>query len=100
MTGRRGGSSSDHSPATLAALPAWKREADFLFVQASFDIEQLLRWRESVSFDGNVFAGVLVMASAGMAKTLAQATSQIEVPEALLEELEKDPEAGIDRPVH
>jgi len=81
----------------LAALPAWKRQADFLLVQASFDLEQLLRWRESVSFDGKVFAGVLVVASVDMAKTLAQATSQIEVPATLLGELEKNPQAGVDR---
>lgn len=81
----------------LTALPAWKRDADFLLVQASFDLEQLLRWRESVRFDGKVFAGVLVVASTNMAKTLAQATNQIDVPHALLDELEKNPEAGIDR---
>lgn len=81
----------------LAALPAWKREADFLLVQASFDLAELLRWRESVSFDGKVFAGVLVVASPGMAKALAQATNQIDVPGTLLEELESRPDAGIDR---
>ncbi len=64
----------------LAPLPDWKREADFLFIQASFNLESLLRWRESVSFDGKIFAGVLVVASHGMAKTLAEATNQIELP--------------------
>jgi methylenetetrahydrofolate reductase (NADPH) len=43
----------------LAPLPEWKREADFLFDQASFDLEELLRWRESPSFGGKVFASVL-----------------------------------------
>jgi 5,10-methylenetetrahydrofolate reductase len=81
----------------LAPLPAWKREADFLFVQASFDLEGLLRWRESLDFGGKIFAGVLVVASQGMAKTLAEATGQIELPEALLDELAQDPDAGVDR---
>lgn len=81
----------------LAPLPAWKQEADFLFVQASFDLDTLLRWREALRFDGKVFAGVLVVASAGMAKTLTEATSQIELPPALLDRLDRDPEAGVDR---
>jgi 5,10-methylenetetrahydrofolate reductase len=81
----------------LAPLPDWKREADFLFVQASFDLEGLLRWRESLSFDGKIFAGVLVVASQGMAKTLAEATGQIELPTTLLDELAGDPDAGVDR---
>ncbi len=81
----------------LAPLPEWKREADFLFVQASFDLEGLLRWRESLSFGGKVFAGVLVVASQSMAKTLAETTNQIEVPKTLLAELAGDPDAGVIR---
>jgi methylenetetrahydrofolate reductase (NADPH) len=88
---------SGHGPFRLVPLPDWKREADFLFVQASFDLEALLRWRESLTFDGRIFAGVLVIASQGMAKTLAEATSQIELPETLLDELEGNPDAGVDR---
>jgi 5,10-methylenetetrahydrofolate reductase len=80
----------------LAPLPRWKQEADFVFVQASFDIERLLRWREQLHFDGQVFAGVLVVASAGMAKTLAEATNQIELPCALLEVLRDDRDAGVE----
>jgi methylenetetrahydrofolate reductase (NADPH) len=81
----------------LAPLPAWKRSADFLFVQASFDLAGLLRWRESLRFDGQVFAGVLVVASIGMAKTLAEATGEIDLPEALLHDLDQNPDAGVDR---
>lgn len=80
----------------LSALPTWKRQADFLFVQASFDLGVLLRWRDSLRFDGPVFAGVLVVASVGMAKTLNDATSQIDLPASLLERLETDPDAGVD----
>src|ERR671910_2659333 len=36
----------------LAPLPSWKREADFVFVQVSFSIGALLRWRETIDFDG------------------------------------------------
>jgi 5,10-methylenetetrahydrofolate reductase len=81
----------------LAPLPQWKQDADFLFVQASFDVEALLAWRDSLSFDGKVFAGVLVVASTGMAKTLAETTGQIDLPEDLLDELANNPDAGVDR---
>jgi 5,10-methylenetetrahydrofolate reductase len=80
----------------LGALPPWKQEADFLFVQASFDVEALLRWRNELSFDGKVFAGVLVIASPTMAKSLAEATGQIELPRPLLEALDNDKDAGVD----
>jgi 5,10-methylenetetrahydrofolate reductase len=93
---------ANHGPFTvgvtsrLTPLPTWKQEADFVFVQASFDVDLLLRWRESLRFEGQVFAGVLVVASAGMAKTLADATGQIELPEALLDQLDENPDAGVD----
>jgi 5,10-methylenetetrahydrofolate reductase len=81
----------------LKPLPAWKADADFLFVQASFDLGDLLRWRGSLDFDGAVYAGVLVVANAGMAKTLLQATDQIEIPADLLTDLAADPDAGVER---
>lgn len=45
----------------LQPLPSWKAAADFLFVQVGFDLEKLLAWRDTVSFDGNVYAGVMVL---------------------------------------
>ena len=80
-----------------APLPDWKHEADFLLVQASFDLEGLLRWRESLRFEGKVLAGVLVIASIGMARQLAEATDQIELPQDLLVDLARNPDAGVDR---
>lgn len=80
----------------LAPPPAWKLEADFLFVQASFDIEELTRWRESLRFSGKVFAGVLVVASVGMAERLAAATSEIDLPDSLLWDFSRSRDAGVD----
>ncbi len=80
----------------MVPLPAWKREADFLFVQAAFDLEALLEWRSTVDFEGPVYAGVLVVASIGMAKTLREATDQIEIPSSLLGRLEVDDDAGVE----
>ncbi|MFZ0667203.1 MAG: hypothetical protein WAM97_15735 [Acidimicrobiales bacterium] len=80
----------------LAPLPAWKGESDFLFVQASFDLGNLLRWRESIDYGGKVYAGIIVVASAVMAKDLAAATNQIDMPDKLLEDLDSDRDAGVD----
>lgn len=93
---------ADHGPFSvgvttrMTTLPDWKREADFLFVQASFDLDALMRWRDTIDFDGRVFSGVLVIASPGMAKTLSEATNQIDVPIDLLDRLVISSDAGID----
>jgi methylenetetrahydrofolate reductase (NADPH) len=57
----------------LRPVPPWKAAADFTFVQVSFSVDALLRWRESASVQVPVYAGVMVLASAGMARTLASA---------------------------
>ena len=79
-----------------SALPEWKRQADFLVVQMSFDIEELANWRATLDFDGPVFAGILVLASAKMARNIAIAVPQVAIPESLIEALEDDPDAGVD----
>src|SRR5947209_8869181 len=48
----------------LKPLPPWKRAADFLFVQVSFDLQLLLAWRDTVEFGGSVSAGVVALSSA------------------------------------
>jgi 5,10-methylenetetrahydrofolate reductase len=54
----------------FAPLPEWKRTADFCFLQIGFDVDAMVRWRESVSFDGAVYAGIIVLASPAMARKL------------------------------
>jgi 5,10-methylenetetrahydrofolate reductase len=80
----------------LRPLPNWKREADFLFVQVSFSVELLLRWRDELDFDGPVFAGVLVPSSPAMARKLSAEVPQLAVPPALIDALELDVDAGVD----
>lgn len=80
----------------LGPVPAWKDEADFLFAQVCFSWDQLLRWREAVSFDGPVYAGVMVVASAGMGRKLSADIPQLAVPEWLLARLAEDPSAGVE----
>jgi methylenetetrahydrofolate reductase (NADPH) len=80
----------------LRGMPPWKRVADFVFGQMSFSVEAQLRWRESVSLDVPVYAGVMVLASATMARRLAAAIPDIDIPEALVERVAQDRGAGVD----
>ncbi len=68
-------------------LPDWKRPADFVCTQVSFDDEAVARWRERVGFDGRVYAGVIVLASVSMADRLADLIPGFTVPEAVRRDL-------------
>src|SRR6185437_6478086 len=80
----------------LRPVPAWKAAADFVLVQVSFSVEALLRWRESTGVQVPVYAGVMVLASAGMARRLAAAIPDIEIPRGLVDAVEHDRDAGVD----
>lgn len=80
----------------LRTPPAWKLEADFLFVQMSFSLDALLRWREAVRIDVPVYAGVLVLASAAMAKRLTADIPTIDIPGELIDAVEADRAAGVE----
>lgn len=79
----------------LTALPPWKQQADFLFVQVTFDLPRLLEWRSNLDFDGPVYAGVMVVASAAMAAKLSAEVPQLAVPQSVTDELAADPAAGV-----
>ena len=79
----------------LRALPPWKSEADFVLTQVSYSLGALLRWRESVSPRGPVYAGVMVLASAKMAENLAAAIPDIDIPDQLVDDVERDRDAGV-----
>ncbi len=80
----------------LKRIPSWKLDADFLFVQVAFSLDDLLAWRETVDFDGPIFAGVMVPASAAMARKLSATIPELAVPDHLISALESDPDAGVD----
>jgi methylenetetrahydrofolate reductase (NADPH) len=82
--------------AGLGSLPAWKREADFLFVQMGFSLEPLLRWRERIELSVPVYAGVMVLASVGMARMLAARIPDIAIPGELVDAVGRDPDAGVE----
>jgi methylenetetrahydrofolate reductase (NADPH) len=95
-SGRHAGGASMRFGATsgLRPLPAWKQAADFLCVQVGFSLDDLLAWRSSVAVDVPVYAGVIVIASARMAKTFS--IPGLTVPQDLVARLEKDRNAGVD----
>jgi 5,10-methylenetetrahydrofolate reductase len=80
----------------LGPVPAWKHEADFLFVQVTFSVQALLDWRERVVFHGPVFAGVMAPASATMARKLTSDIPELTVPQSLMNALDVDRDAGVD----
>src|SRR4051812_11785816 len=80
----------------LRPLPAWKRDADFVFAQVSFSTDQLLAWRQELDFGGPVYAGVIVLPSPGMAVKLSADIPELAVPEGVLRALEADPAAGVE----
>ena len=77
-------------------LPAWKRDADFLFAQVRFSLDELLDWRAQIEFDGPVYAGVMVVPSVAMARKLGADIAQLQVPDAWLAAIERDPAAGVE----
>jgi methylenetetrahydrofolate reductase (NADPH) len=80
----------------LTPVPPFKADADFLVTQVSHSIDDLARWRDTTPFAGPVYAGVMVVASAAMARKLAAETSQLAVPAWLVDAIDSDPDAGLD----
>ena len=74
----------------------WRARADFVFVQISYDLPRLLRWRESLDYDGKVYVGVLVLASSRMARRVNATIPDIRIPQTVVDKLDDDPDIGID----
>jgi 5,10-methylenetetrahydrofolate reductase len=80
----------------LGPVPAWKQAADFLFVQISFSLDRLLAWRRTIDPDARVYAGVMVVASAAMARRLVATAPDIDIPDSLVTAVGRNPDAGVD----
>lgn len=80
----------------LGDVPAWKHEADAWYVQVSYDVATMAAWREGVDFDGAVYAGVMALPSATMARKVSAEVPQLAVPGEIIDRLEADPDAGVD----
>jgi methylenetetrahydrofolate reductase (NADPH) len=74
----------------------WRSRADFLFVQISYAIDRLIRWRESLEFEGRVYAGVLVLASGRMARRVNATIPDIRIPTNVIDKLDADKDYGLD----
>jgi 5,10-methylenetetrahydrofolate reductase len=79
----------------LRPLPAWKREADFVFVQVGFDLSRLLTWLEKEDPGIPVYAGVMTLASVAMAERLTATIGDIGIPRPLMAALATDRAAGV-----
>jgi methylenetetrahydrofolate reductase (NADPH) len=75
---------------------SWRASADFLFVQITYAPHRLLEWRNELNFKGSVYAGVLVLASARMARRVNATIPDIRIPERIIDKLESDPDYGIE----
>jgi methylenetetrahydrofolate reductase (NADPH) len=70
-----------------------------MFVQVSYSVPALMRWRDRNASDVPTYAGVLVLASAAMARRLGSTIPDIDVPAELVERVHADPTAGIEAAV-
>ena len=82
--------------AGFGRFPEWKRAGDFVFLQVSYSVEAALRWREANDIRAPVYAGVMVLASAAMARRVASGIPDIDIPETLVDRVNTDPAAGVD----
>lgn len=75
---------------------AWRTRADFVFVQISYDLPRLLRWRERLEYEGKMYAGVLVLTSSRMANRVNATIPDIRIPQEIIDKLDDDPSVGVD----
>jgi 5,10-methylenetetrahydrofolate reductase len=79
----------------LGSLPPWKHQADSLFVQVSYSVDDLCRWRSEIEFDGAVYPGVMALPSVSMARKLGGDVPELAPPADVLARLEGDLGAGV-----
>lgn len=82
--------------AGLGRFPSWKATADFVFLQVCFSLADLLRWWDVAGIDKPIYAGVMVVASAAMARRLAAQIPDISIPSELVERIGHDPAAAVE----
>lgn len=80
----------------LGAVPAWKHHADVWYLQVSYDLGAMIRWRSGIEFDGAIYAGVMALPSASMARKISADVPQLAVPPPILERLDTNPDVGVD----
>ncbi len=80
----------------LGAVPAWKYDADAWYLQVAYDLDAMVTWRSGIEFDGAIYAGVMALPSASMARKVGAEVPQLAVPPEIVDRLDHDPAAGVD----
>src|SRR5436305_3461308 len=80
----------------LGAVPAWKHQADVWYLQVSYDLDAMISWRSGIEFDGAIYAGVMALPSASMARKVSADVPQLAVPQPILDRLDTPSDAGDD----
>ncbi|HWL66278.1 MAG TPA: methylenetetrahydrofolate reductase [Actinomycetota bacterium] len=75
---------------------AWRQRADYVLVQITFSFERLMRWRESIDFDGRIYPAVLVLASSRMARRINATLRDVRVPDHIIDKLDDGKHVGLD----
>jgi methylenetetrahydrofolate reductase (NADPH) len=78
------------------AVPAWKYDADAWYLQVSYDVDAIVDWRAGIEFGGAVYAGVMALPSADMARKVGADVPQLAVPSHVLDRLDADAGAGVE----
>ena len=73
-----------------------RHDADAWYLQVSYDLDAMVTWRAGIEFDGAVYAGVMALPSASMARKVSADVPQLAVPRHILDRLDANPNAGID----
>jgi methylenetetrahydrofolate reductase (NADPH) len=82
--------------AGFGSLPSWKRAVDFLFLQVSYSVGAAVTWRERAGVEVPAYAGVMVLASGAMARRVASAIPDIDIPRQLVDRIDQDPDVGVE----
>lgn len=80
--------------ATIGHPLGWRARADTLFTQLAFGRKKPGYWREAEGFSHPVYCGVIALPDAILGKKILGNIPELEAPDGLLDDLERDPEAG------
>ncbi|HYI44243.1 MAG TPA: methylenetetrahydrofolate reductase [Actinomycetota bacterium] len=75
---------------------AWRTRADYIMVQITYAFDRLMRWRESLDYDGRVYPAVVVLASSRMARRINASLPDIRIPEHVIDKLDDGKHVGLD----
>jgi 5,10-methylenetetrahydrofolate reductase len=75
---------------------AWRTRADYIMVQISYSFDRLLKWRESLDFDGRIYPAVVVLASSRMARRINASLPDIRIPDHIIDKLDDGKHVGLD----